>query len=286
MTDNEKSLVEALAKALNIATEGMATLFNEAGELQSIDPFISELENRNRKAKADRDNQYSRGKAEALKSLEKELKVKYGVTDEVQGIDLVDSIVIAETEKVKDASPDDIDKHPQFALKQREWQKQMAAKEQEFATKIDELTKAHEQDKLMGKVEQKAVEFLMSGYNPALPENQTRAEKLRQMFIADIRSGKYKIDGDAIIPVDETGEQLTDNTGKPITFDLHAENYAALYFDKAAPGSKKTAPGGNEKTPGKHLTVPKNESEFAEMSKSMSPQERAELLKAYRENQQ
>ncbi len=194
MTAAEKAHIEELAKSLNIASEGVASLFNDAGELQSIEPFTAALEQRNAKAKAERDAQYSRGKKEALVGVEKQLRDKYDAPDDLQGVELVEHIVQTKVEEVKSADPADIEKLPAYTAKKREWEKLHNAEIQKLQQEKKTMQEGFENEKLLQSVERFASDELISGYDAELPADEAKAAKFKSLFLAEVKGGKFKSD--------------------------------------------------------------------------------------------
>lgn len=288
MTTEERKIVEDLGKSLNIPSEAMAEAFNEAGELQSIEPFTAALAERNTKAKAEREAQYSRGKKEALATLERSIREKYDADETLQGVELIEAVIQKQIEEVKGANPDDIEKHPAFQAKKREMEKQMNALKQQHEQEKQDLQKQFNKERTLLRVEQLAVDELINGYNPQMPSDEQKAAKWRQLFLNEIKAGNYLIDEDgSVVLTDENGEPKTDNVGKVITFKDHVHGIASSYFEKATE-EKRKAPGGKT-TPPKPGTVevPKDDNEFArKMGELKTPEERAELSRLYRESKQ
>lgn len=288
MTAEEKKFIEELGKSLNIQTEALAEAFNDAGELQSIEPFTAALAERNTRAKAEREAQYSRGKKEALAALERVVREKYDADETLTGIDLIDAVVQTKIEEVRGASPDDIEKLPAFIAKKKEWEKQMNIAKQQAEDERQKLEAEFKRERTLTKVEQYALDELVNGYNPAMPADEAKAAKWRQLFLSEVKAGNYTIDEDGTVVVtDENGEHKTDNVGKVITFKDHIHGIASTYFDKAA-DDKRKAPGGKTAPPkGGNVDLPKDDNEYARrMSELKTPEERAELSRLYRESKQ
>ena len=77
MTKEEsKILNEFLSKTLKIDAEQLATLYNEAGELQGLQIAYDADASRVSKIKTENQNQYNRGLKEGASKIEKEIKSK------------------------------------------------------------------------------------------------------------------------------------------------------------------------------------------------------------------
>ena len=111
--DEQTKLNETLSKVFKLDAEKLATLYNEAGELTDLNIVIEADEKRVAKFNTEKTAQYNRGIKEGAGKIEKELKEKFAVDSDLVGVELVDSIVIKQTEEAQERSKD-ITKHPDY----------------------------------------------------------------------------------------------------------------------------------------------------------------------------
>ena len=133
----------------------MATLYNEAGDLTDLQIAYDADAFRIKKQKDDRQSQYDRGLKEASLKLEKELRSKYEVESELQGVELIDSIVLSKVEETKGATKD-ITKHPEMLKARAEWEKEQRKRDDEWNAKLKAKDDEFAQTILVDKVKTKA----------------------------------------------------------------------------------------------------------------------------------
>ena len=279
MTENEKKVLEGfLSKTLKIDTEDMASLYNEAGELENLTLAITADSERIKKIKEEGSSQYKRGVKEGASKLEKELREKYETDSQLEGVELFEHLLSEQIEAIK-GKDEDITKHPEFIRATLERDKQLKAKDKEWQQKIDDLTADFEKRALLTKVKERAV-IALDGLNPVLPDDAKKAARWRAMFADEVARHEYQQhdEGFAVI---KDGKPATDDHGYAITFDDHIKRIADGMFefrkaeDRSGSGSK----------PGERLNVPtpRNDDEYVEaMRKAATPAERIAIKNAYK----
>lgn len=291
MTPQEKQILEAfLSKALNMDTGAMASLFNEAGELITVEPLLTANAEKVAKQREISESQYKRGIKESREKLEKELKAKYGVDSELQGLDLVDEILAKEVEVHKSASTtkdDDIEKHPKFIEKRREFEKQLTLKEKELMEKFQTEKAELEYEFVWEKARNKA-RMALPESKFILPEDQARREKLLKVYENELKE-LYKYapteDGIDFIVLDKDGNPAQDKQGNMLKFSDVITSVGSTYFpiQTSEPRTSAGNTGGGQTTTYKFKD---REAYRAEMQKASGNLEKqAEISKAWEAQQ-
>lgn len=181
-----------------------------------------------------------RGHKESMKNAAKKLAEQYGV---VGSNDLMETIALIVDTKTKAATaaalPD-----PTKPLTMTE-----AMKSQEVATVFNNQKTTN--DGLLKKLTDQATDFenqkvysvvkakglnLWHGKNPILSTNeQTKSRQVKAME-RDILAGKYKMDGDNIIVLDNEGEPLKNSNYQLVTFEQHVLSMSTVDFAVAGKG--------------------------------------------------
>ena len=236
MTTEERKIFEAfLSKALNMDTGAIASLFNDAGELTTNEPLLAANAEKVAKQKEISESQYKRGIKESREKLEKELKAKYGVDSDLQGLDLVDEILAKETETLRNSTSvkdEDIEKHPKFIEKRREFEKQLTLKEKELLDKFNAEKSEIEYQFIWERARNKA-RMALPESKFILPEDPARREKLLKVYENELKE-LYKYspteDGSDFIVLDKDGNPAQDKQGNMLKFSDVVTNVGSTYF--------------------------------------------------------
>lgn len=256
MTKEEsKILNEFLSKTLKIGTEDLATLYNEAGDLTGLQIAYEADTLRVKKQSEDRTSQYNRGLKEASLKLEKELKSKYDVESELQGVELIDSIVLSKVEETKGATKD-ISKHPEMLKARLEWEKEQKKRDEDWQKKIEAKDVEFAQAKLKDTVRTKGLQYL-DEFNPILNPDPVKASQWKQVYLNELLSAKFKpTDGEDPVPVGDDDQPLKDPHGYARKLKEFAKDIADKYFDYRKAEERTSA--GN-KDSGGATNLPKDE---------------------------
>lgn len=282
MTSKEQELLKGfLSKTLNMDEEATSGLFNEDGELLSMDAAIKADADRIAKHKKEKAEQLDRGLREGAEKVEKQIRKKYGIESDAIGIDLIDELVQLKVSEVTKMNDEDIEKNPEFIKRKAEWDKQMREKEKEFADQLKAKESEFERSRVISKAKRAALE-LLEKKNPILPKDATKANVWRETFLNEIAAGNYQENSDGSINVlDKDGKILTNEHGNSVDFSDHVTSIADKYFDYqvAEPRSSTGFKGGEGG--GKTLTI-KDEDEFIQkMRDAKSAEERAEIYEVW-----
>lgn len=278
----ESFLKKTLGKNLNDGA--LASLFNADGELTDIDVLLTADKERVDLFKEEQRKQYSRGQKETLTKLEKELKTKYEVDSDLEGVELIDHIV-SSNQKPGSLTDDDFVKHPKYAELKRAHEKELKAKEAEAQTRIDETIRTFKQKDVLSKISEKAL-VIFESMNPILSGDPAKALNQKKLFLKEFEAGKYDLTDDGnIVMLDKDGKPLEDPHGKLIQFEDHVKTVASDYFEfKTA--QERTNAGNQQPVKTGAKIVIKDQNDFLEKSKAAkTPQERVELLTAWKEQQ-
>ena len=244
--EEQTKLNETLSKVFKLDREQLATLYNEAGDLTDLSVVVEADERRIAKFKSDNLSQRNRGIKEGAEKLESALREKYDVESDLIGVELVDSIINAETAKVQKASPSDVTKHPEYVKLEASIAKQLRDKDKEWQGKLDNREREFNRDKLFEKVKDRALVNLESR-KPLLPTDPKRAQAWKEIYLRELREGNYQESEDGTpIVLDKEGNVLKDAHGNPITFEEYERGISDKYFEY--PAAQQRSSSGNQQS--------------------------------------
>jgi hypothetical protein len=285
MTNEEKeSLSRFFKKIYNVTDEEIASLYNEAGELTTVDPLLTKDSERVARFKQEKSDQFKLGEKKAHQKIESHLKEKYDITDsELIGAELIDFVVEAQTTELKEkltkkVDPSDIEKHPAFISKRAEWEKTLTAKDKEWQDKLESQQSEWNKKQTLGEVAKHGLTYLETNF--VLPEDPQRAANFKSIFARELEAGNYSIQesGDPLI-LDKDGKPLEDAHGKMISFKDHIDSIGAKYFDKRQANQRGNS--GNQNQINQQAVVIKDQSEMSQkMAEAKTPEERAAIMTA------
>ena len=279
MTDSEKKKLEGfLAKALNIATEDMDSLYNESGELSDLSIAEKADAARIKKLKDDAASQYKRGLKEGASKVETELKDKYEIDSDLIGVELFSHILETEIGKVSNDNKD-ITAHPEYVKLKLEQDKALKAKDKEWQKKLDEAEAGFRKQAVLSKVKDRALAAL-EGLKPILPEDSRKAAKWKSMFVNEVLKFDYQEADDNFIPLKD-GKPREDDHAKLINFDDHIREIASDFFEFET--AEKRSSAGNRDTSNTLPDKPiKDKEEFIKLSaEAKTPEERIKIAERF-----
>jgi hypothetical protein len=244
--DEQTKLNETLSKVFKLDAEKLATLYNEAGDLTDLTAVIEADASRIARFTTEKTGQYNRGIKEGASKIEKEIKDKYGVESDLIGMELVDSIVLKQTEEVSKAGAKDITKHPDYIKLEATITKQLKDRDKEWEGKLALKESEFKREKLFEKIKDKALVNLESR-KPILPNDPRKAQVWKETYLNELKAGNYQEsdDGSPIV-LDKEGNALKDAHGNPITFDEFEKSVSDKYFEYPAAESRSSS--GNKQT--------------------------------------
>lgn len=245
------------------------------------------------------DKGYNKAKAESISKFENDLKEKFGVTSEKQGIELIELVV---SEKLKTQGG--------------ELDEQKIKRSTEYLTMVDRLTKEKNdaviaetnkfkelQDSLQKESTFKTISEQANAWldemNPILPTGKTadgksRAEIQRANFLKMISSEYgFEIKDGKTLVTDKDGKILEDKHGNMVDFKEIVKSKASELWDfqegqaRAGTGNKNDGDAGAEGVKKAYTGAkPKDEAEFvALVQKAKTPEERQGIVAAWKEAQ-
>lgn len=285
MTKEEKEVLDGfLKKIYNVNDEDLASLYNEAGELTSVDSILQKDSERVARFKTLNDGKFKEGQKRTYDQIEKHLKEKYNITDtELIGAELIDFVVESQTGELKEkltkkVDPADIEKHPVFISKRSEWEKALTAKDKEWQEKLESQQSEWNKKQTLGEVAKYGLTYLETNF--VLPEDPQRAANFKNIFTRELEAGNYSLqeNGEPLI-LDNDGKPREDAHGKMISFKDYVEQIGTKYFDKRQANQRGNA--GNQQQNNQQAVVIKDQSEFTQkMAQAKTPEERAAIMTA------
>ena len=279
MLDTEKKVLEGfLSKTLKIDTEELAGLYNEAGELISLNIASEADASRIKKLKEDAASQYKRGIKEGASKIENDLKEKYDVDSDLTGIELLDFVITEKTSKDTDQD-EDITKHPEYLRLKLETDKQLRAKDKEWQKKFDDKEGEYSKKAIMARVKDKALAEL-ENLKPILPEDAKKAQRWKQKFLEELSTFEYN-EQDGTFVVLKDGKPFTDSHGYTTAFEEHVKNMATEMFEFHT-SEPRSASGLKDQDGKPPVAAPKDNDEYiAKMRAAKTPEERIQIKRSY-----
>lgn len=282
---NAEAFEAFLVKAFKLTNEDVASLYNEAGELNDFSLLAQKDAERITKLTTDKTNQYNRGLKEGALKLERELKEKYDVESDLIGVELFDHIVETKLTDVKTKGDTDIMAHPEVIKLVNKHSKELKDKDKELNDKIKAKEDEINASNLFKEVESSALSVFDS-LNPILPADAKKAKALKDVLISELKKNKYQKDGEQYVVLKEDGTPLQNDHGYSVTFDDYVKGHAEKYFDfKAAEDRSSSGNKDTDKTTsGKRIRMPKDENDYVTMIQdpSLTPQERVQIKDLFR----
>lgn len=287
-----KFLVSFLSTTLKMDEAGVAALF-EADGSPKADTLKQLLDkDKDRVAlliKGKFDEGHKAAEKKVMTNLEKELKTKFGIDSDKEGVELIEAIVAAKTPKGAEITDEQVKKHKVY-LDLKEANK----------LAIDEATKAtkEELDKFKAQVAQKETSTVVKAkalsifedLKPVLSTDTAKAAKQKELFVNLFENGQYRIEGERIIMLNPDKTDMVDGHGNRMDFETAVKSKATELYDlavadpKGSPGAKPPAGGGGGG--GSTGKKPKTKDEFvAYMGEAKDDKERAEITQAWQDFQ-
>lgn len=275
--EEQTKLNETLSKVFKLDTEQLATLYNEAGDLTDLTVVTEADTKRVAKFNTEKTAQYNRGIKEGAGKIEKELKEKYEVESDLIGVELVDQIVLKQTESVTKANPKDVTKHPDYIKLEASVAKQIKDRDKEWEVKMEAKEKEFKAAKLFEKVRDRAMPNL-DARKPVLPADPEKAQYWRDKYLDELRAGNYQEGEDGVpIVLDKEGNVLKDKHGNPVTFDEFNKSIQDKMFEFPV-AERRDSPGNKPQPgqPGSGTGEPKTKAEAWEKLKDpkITPEDR------------
>lgn len=282
-------LVSYLSATLNMDEAGVAALFDADGKVKPDSLKLlkdKDVERVTALTTEKFDEGHKKATKEARSTFENELKQKFGISSKKVGVELVEEIVSAKAGKPGELTEEQV-KNSKYYLDLKEQQDKaieeaVKAKEEEFTN----FKKQVERKDVIGKVTSVA-EAILDGMKPILSSDPVKAKNQKRFFLKQIEEGNYRLDGDRIIMLDETGKDKLDGHNKRVDFETFAKETASGIYDFAQADQRSGAGGAGAGAAGAStVKVPKTKDEYSKlMSQAKDSKERADLTKAWTESE-
>lgn len=260
MKQEEKQTITAfLGRTLNLPAEEVAALFKKAdGDEETfsetaLDSLLrhdaTRVQSFTSKNQEFFDNGFKKAQKEALSKFEKDIKEKYSVSEDKQGLDLIESVVMAKIKAQGGELDDEKIKRSDLYLKTVErLNKEKDDAIAEAGNKYKALEQSVNSEKINSTIRKNAQEIIMS-LNPILPEGKTADGKSK----ADIQINKlvdelisqhqFEIKGEKVLIIKD-GKVLDDPHGNVVDFKTYVSEKAGLMWDFKE-GDAKRGTGNN-----------------------------------------
>lgn len=227
------------------------------------------------------DDQYKRGKKEALSELEDEIRKAYKLESDKMGLDLIREAVA--TEAKSDLPEEKVKRHPLFLDLEKRLKDEVTSIQTQHKTQLEEVEKGYARKFTLADVKQRAM-LELEKMNPVYQEHPEIAANYKRLFANEFDQYDYEKQEDGTYLVLKGEKRLEDEHGNPVGFDRLVKNVAGRFYTfkeqspKGGAGNKNGSSAGDPPPTG----VPKDENElWAKYSQTSDPAARKALLEAY-----
>jgi hypothetical protein len=239
--EEQTKLNDTLVKVFKLTGEQLSTLYNEDGDLISLNVVTEADEKRVAKFTTEKQQQLDRGIKEGARKIENAIKEKYEIESDAIGSELVDLIVQKSIEETSKAGSKDITKHPDYIKLEASVAKQLKDRDKEWEGKLTDRERQFNREKLFEKIKDKALVNLETR-KPILPTDPRKAQVWKETYLNELRAGNYQESEDgAPIVLDKEGNVLKDSHGNPVTFDEFEKSISDKYFEYPAAESRSSS---------------------------------------------
>jgi hypothetical protein len=239
--EEQTKLNDTLVKVFKLTGEQLSTLYNEDGDLISLNVVTEADEKRVAKFTTEKQQQLDRGIKEGSRKIENAIKEKYEIESDAIGSELVDLIVQKSIEETSKAGSKDITKHPDYIKLEASVAKQLKDRDKEWEGKLTDRERQFNREKLFEKIKDKALVNLETR-KPILPTDPRKAQVWKETYLNELRAGNYQESEDgAPIVLDKEGNVLKDSHGNPVTFDEFEKSISDKYFEYPAAESRSSS---------------------------------------------
>lgn len=303
-----KFVKELVGKTIGIPSEEAASLLFDtkedgSGEVKPdalkilIDKDAARVQTFKDRETQAHDKGYKKAQAEALTKFEKDLKEKYGVTSDKQGVELIEHVV---TEKMKsqggELDEEKIKRSPTYQTMMTKLTKEKEEAVKAETDKYTQLQTSIQKESTFKTVSEKATDFIKK-LKPILPEGKTpdgksKADIQIQKLLNEL-SSEYEFQvKDGVISILKDGKLVEDNHGHMVKFEDLVKQRAETYWDfQAGEGRSGSGNNNDDDTDGskggnKGYTgpIPKSEDEYLKLiSEAKDDKAKIELTKVWTE---
>lgn len=297
--DIKDLLLKLVGKAYNkSADEVSSLLFEKDGEDKEVlkkdaldqlfDLDKARAEKLTGDTKAHYDKGYKKAQAETLAKFEKDVKEKYGISEDKQGLELIDALIASKV-STSDLDEEKVKRSKTYLDAIDGLKKETAAVKKEWEDKFNAREKQLQKDATFKSISDKALTFVKS-LNPVLPTDPKRAEAQLQTLVDKLRGYDYEVKEDGkIVVLKKEGDDwkvLTDDHKHPISFEAMVKQHAESYWDfkqgqpRKGTGNNNDDAGSGQK--GYSGPIPKSEAEYQDALKNAPDEDtKIEITKAW-----
>jgi len=240
-------LDKLLTKLLNKTEDEIKALIYDGDKLKddAFEIIYPIIENgQTKKQKTMFDNGVKKGQSESLTKLENDVKIKYQVQSEKQGIELFDEIISKKGNSQLDENA--VKSNPLYlALESKIANEYVPKTEHEKVTnEFTEYKTKSEKASQFASIKMEALKqfdankFLVSS-------DPVRAANQREDFVNKLNAFDFEKIGDNYYLMQD-GKRLEDNNGSPITLSKHVKDEGLKYFDIDIGGNGGGSEGGSK----------------------------------------
>ena len=292
--------IALIGKTLNIpAAEAASLLFETkedgSGELKEnilqtlLDKDAARVQKIKDEGKASFDNGYSKAKGEALSKFEKDLKDKFAIATDKQGVELIDFVVSEKLKSQGGELDDDKIKRSTPYLKMIEaLTKEKDETVQAEIKKFNDLKDSIQKESTFSEISSKAMDII-NELNPILPESKEKAQAQIKRLLKELGS-EYTFEikeGKTLVLKD--GKLLEDSHGHMIDFKEIVKSKANEVWDFKQGQNRQGSGNSNDGKgdagsgdKGYKGPTPKNQEEYLKLiSEAKDDNTRIEITKAY-----
>lgn len=250
----QKFVLGVIAKMHNIPELEVAEALKSDGgdddiDLQKAYDYMLDKDKERVKTlkKSNFDEGHKKAKKEVLSTVESALKSKLGITDDLEGDDLIDHIV---TLKAPDAggtvpkTEEELKKHPFVIGLQNSHRVALEAKDQEWSGKLTAKEEETKHAALFSDVRAIALRAL-DAKNPILPKDPEKAAKAKErLLVKELEGFKFLKQGSEITVLDTDGKPLDDGHGNPKQLSALVDEVITSNFELAVADQRENSGAG------------------------------------------
>ena len=224
--------------------------------------------------------------AEVHGTWEKRLREAYPAVDpdkKLKGDELLSAVKAAQQQS-SSYDPNQVKKTDEYLSLERQMREALEAKEQEYAAKVQEVQTQFQRQQVWGDMS-KVIREKFMGMNPVLPEDQAKAQRLVDDFVAKFRDYEWqKTEDGRILPL-QNGQRINNQHGHAMFLEDLVSGTGNLYFDFKK--QEATGQAGNENGRQAITITFKDDEDFMKRYNAESdPKKKEELAAAYEAQQQ
>lgn len=226
------------------------------------------------------DDQYKRGKVEALDTLERAIREKFGVQSEKRGVELIDEIVA--TVAKSDLEDDKIKRSPLYLQLETRLSNDIQALTTKYEAEKADIEKGFKRKETLTEVRQKALGRL-EVLQPVPYGTPEVFQTIKGAFAREFEAYDYEPGENGSFIAVKDGKRLENKFGHAITFDELVDSIVPRYFVLPQQGAKGNA-GNATQTNGSTYagSVPKSIEDFSAAYNALPPgEQRTKLVQAY-----